>query len=139
VSRDAQSAEQVQWTCESGERRELERAAVVVCVPLVATLPLATLPTPQNSSRPLRGNGSVIWNIIDRRERQHRWKSITAIIEPTSHDNSCADSDQVDESAEEFFAYDQRAAISLAHAIIWAQSQPFAVTLYLYDLGDGIR
>jgi hypothetical protein len=81
----------------------------------------------------------MIWNIVDRRKRPHRWKAITAIIEPTSHDNSCADADQADDSAEESFAYDQRAEISLADAVIWAQSQPFAVTLYLYDLGDGIR
>jgi hypothetical protein len=80
----------------------------------------------------------VIWNIIDRRKRLYRWKAITAIIEPVSSDNSCADSDQADEPEGEFFHYDQRAEISLADAIAWAQSQPFAVTLYLYDLGEGI-
>ena len=43
----------------------------------------------------------MIWNIIDKRTRTYRWKAITAIIEPVSHDNSCADSDQADESEEE--------------------------------------
>jgi hypothetical protein len=102
----------------------------------------ALLLTPQNSSRPVnerRFGTSMIWNIIDRRKRYYRWKIITAIIEPVSHDNSCADSDQADEPNEEFFPYDHRAEISLADAVVWAQSQPFAVTLYLYDLGDGIR
>ena len=81
----------------------------------------------------------MIWNIIDRRKRKYRWKSITAILEPISHDNSCADSDQADEPDEPFASYDQLDETSLADAVTWAQSQPFAVTLYLYDLGDGIR
>jgi hypothetical protein len=63
----------------------------------------------------------MIWNIVDRRTRVHRWKAITAIVEPVSHDNSCADSDQAKEDDEESFAYDQRAEISLAEAVIWAQ------------------
>ena len=66
----------------------------------------------------------MIWNIIDKRTRAHRWKAITAIIERVSHDNSCADSDQADEAEEEFFAYEQRAEISLADAVVWAQSHP---------------
>jgi hypothetical protein len=78
----------------------------------------------------------MIWNIIDCRKRRYRWKAITAIIEPVSHDNACQDADQADE---EFFAYDQKAEISLADAVIWAQSLSYTVTLYLYDLGDGIR
>jgi len=81
----------------------------------------------------------MIWNIVDRRAREYRWKSITAIVEPVFHDNSCPDSDQADVPGEGFFDYDQRAEIALADAVVWAQSLPFAVTLYLYDLGDGIR
>ena len=80
----------------------------------------------------------MIWNIVDRRKRKYRWKAVSAIIEPVSHDNSCDDADQAAELDEEFFAYDQKAEISLADAVIWAQSLPYAVTLYLYDLGDGI-
>lgn len=87
----------------------------------------------------LRLVNGMIWNVIDRRAREHRWKAITAIVEPVSHDNSCMDSDQADEAAEEAFAYDHRPEISLADAVVWAQSLPFAVTLYLYDLGEGIR
>ena len=81
----------------------------------------------------------MIWNIIDRRARVYRWKTITALVEPVSHDNSCPDSDQADEPGEGSFPFDQRTEISLADAVVWAQSLPFAVTLYLYDLGDGIR
>ncbi len=80
----------------------------------------------------------MIWNIIDRRMRRYRWKAITAIIEPVSADNSCQDSDQAEESDREALAYDQKAEISLADAVVWAQSQPVPVTLYLYDLGEGI-
>jgi hypothetical protein len=38
----------------------------------------------------------MISNIIDRRKRQYRWKQITAIIEPTYHDNSVDDSDETE-------------------------------------------
>lgn len=87
----------------------------------------------------LRLVNEMIWNIIDSRKRPFRWRAITAIIEPVSHDNSCADSDQAEGPEGDFLVYDQREEISLADAVVWAQSQPFAVTLYLYDLGEGIR
>jgi hypothetical protein len=80
----------------------------------------------------------VIWNIRDNRKHPYRWKAITAILELVSRDNSCPDSDQADEPKSDFSVHDQKAEISLADAVIWAQSQPFAVTLYLYDLGDEI-
>jgi len=80
----------------------------------------------------------MIWNIIDRRKRPYRWKAITAIMEPTYHDNSVADSDQIDEIDFDMI-YDERAKISIADAVSWVQSLPFPATLYLYDLGDGIR
>jgi hypothetical protein len=81
----------------------------------------------------------MICNIIDRRRRRHRWKQITAIIEPTYHDNSVDDSDQAEVPDSDFVDYDERAAISVGDAIAWALSLPFAATLYLYDLGDGIK
>jgi hypothetical protein len=79
----------------------------------------------------------MIWNIIDRRRRPYRWKAITAIMEPTYHDNSVADSDQAHETTDDII-YDQRAELSVADAVAWVQSLPFPATLYLYDLGDGI-
>jgi hypothetical protein len=85
------------------------------------------------------GIRAVIWNIIDKRKRRYRWKAITAIIEPVSHDNSCNDSGQAEEPEGDFSEYDQRQETSVADAVIWAQSQPFSVTLYLYDLGQGIN
>jgi hypothetical protein len=81
----------------------------------------------------------MISNIIDRRKRQYRWKQVTAIVEPTYHDNSVDDSDQTEVPEPDFFLYDERAAISVGDAIAWALSLPFAATLYLYDLGDGIK
>jgi hypothetical protein len=81
----------------------------------------------------------MIWNVIDRRKREYRWKAITAIVEPVSHDNSCNDSDQAEGPKVEYFPYEDRAEISLAGAVVWAQSLPYAVTLYLYDWGEGIR
>jgi hypothetical protein len=49
------------------------------------------------------------------------------------------DSDQADEPDGPFPPYDQLDETSLANAVIWAQSQPFTVALYLYDLGEGVR
>ena len=80
----------------------------------------------------------MILNIIDRRKRRYRWKKITAIVEPTYHDNSVQDSDQTGVPKPGFSDYDQREEISLADAVIWANSLPYDTTLYLYDLGDGI-
>jgi hypothetical protein len=79
----------------------------------------------------------VIWNVIDRRERPYRWKTINAIIEPTFHDNSVDDSDHAHPEDVES-PYDTREGISLAEAIEWASALDYGVTLYLYDLGKGI-
>ena len=81
----------------------------------------------------------VIFNIIDRRKRRYRWKQITAIAEPTYHDNLVADSDETEVPEPGFFACDEKAVISVADAIAWATSLAFPVTLYLYDLGQGIN
>lgn len=78
----------------------------------------------------------MICNIVDNRTRRYRWRKIDAIIEATAHDNSCADSDQQPPSDDDV-TYDQRKGISLADAVKWAMSEPSAVTLYLYDEGDG--
>jgi len=75
-------------------------------------------------------------NIIDRRERHYRWKRVNAIIEPTSHDNCCQDSDQAEEDPDAA-VYEQREGISLAKAVGWADAKPYRVTLYLYDEGCG--
>ena len=78
----------------------------------------------------------MIFNIIDRRTRKYRWKQITAIVEPTYHDNSVDDSDETEiPNHPDLVVYDEKAAISVADAIAWATSLPFGVTLYLYDLG----
>jgi hypothetical protein len=80
----------------------------------------------------------MIANLIDRRKRPYRWKRVTAIIELTAHDNIVDDADQAADPGPEAVDYDHRAAISVTDAITWASSLPFAVTLYLYDLGSGI-
>lgn len=78
----------------------------------------------------------MISNIIDRRKRPYRWKSINAMVEATSHDNSCSDSDQADGGPDDV-VYDQREGVSLEYAIAWANSLPGSVTLFLYDEGRG--
>jgi hypothetical protein len=49
------------------------------------------------------------------------------------------DSDDAEVPEPGLIIYDERAAISVADAIAWDASLPFATTLYLYDLGSGLR
>ena len=78
----------------------------------------------------------MIYNIIDRRTRPYRWREVNAIIEATSHDNSCEDADQ-QPVADEDLTYDELNGVTLEAAVEWANSHPGAVTLYLYDKGAG--
>jgi hypothetical protein len=80
----------------------------------------------------------MLWNIVDRRRRRYRWKSVNAIVEAIEHDNSCRDSDQAPESDPHLTViYDALEAVSVQEAVAWAMSQPCPVTLYLYDEGQG--
>ncbi|GAA4765867.1 hypothetical protein [Novosphingobium ginsenosidimutans] len=80
----------------------------------------------------------MLWNIIDRRTRPHRWREVNAIIEATEHDNSCKDSDQAPSSdPSQRVDYEALEAVSVAEAVQWADGKPCPVTLYLYDLGAG--
>jgi hypothetical protein len=76
----------------------------------------------------------MICNVIDNRTRPYRWRRIDAIIEATSHDNACADSDQQPESQDDL-VYSERKGISLGEAIAWANDAPSSVTLYIHDEG----
>jgi hypothetical protein len=75
----------------------------------------------------------MILNMVDNRKLPYRWKRVKAAIEPTWHDNKCKDSDQAEASQNEL-DYNERADLSVADAIKWADQFPFSVTLYLYDL-----
>ncbi len=80
----------------------------------------------------------MIANIIDRRTRKYRWKSVQAIIEAIWHDNSCEDSDQAQvgsENGDSYVLYEERDGVSVSEAVTWAQGQSCPVTLYLYDQG----
>lgn len=79
----------------------------------------------------------MIVNIVDRRKRQYRWKTVNAIIEATSHDNVCEDADEQPKALDDV-VYDQREGISAHDAIAWASYEKGAVTLFLYDKGEGI-
>ena len=78
----------------------------------------------------------MIANIRDRRKRPLRWREVNAIIEATSHDNACKDSDQQEPTGDDV-TYDERNGISVGEAIEWASRESTAVTLYLYDKGEG--
>jgi hypothetical protein len=88
-----------------------------------------------------RGEGVVIFNIVDRRKRIYRWKRIDVIVERTWHDNSWADGDQApqDDREPDFAAqpdFSAQKGISLADAVTWASSFAVPLTLFLYDEGS---
>jgi hypothetical protein len=76
-------------------------------------------------------------NIIDRRKRPYRFAKINVVMEPTVHDCHEPDSDKVPPGYDHI-GYDQREHVTLAAAVEWANSFPFAATLYLYDKDGGI-
>jgi hypothetical protein len=78
----------------------------------------------------------MILNILDRRKQNYRWKCVDAIIEPTWHDNACADSDYAEHDHGEPM-YEARKGISLADAVMWASGVRVPVTLYIYDKDSG--
>ena len=80
----------------------------------------------------------MITNVIDKRNKPYRWKTVNAVIENTWQDNSCADSDQTSKTSEFQVPYDEKQNISVAQAMTWGMSQKADVTLYIYDKGDGI-
>lgn len=80
----------------------------------------------------------MIWNAIYRRKRKYRWKSINAILKPTSHDNEFADSDQAMEDDNEGSCQEMK-NISVYKAIEWGQNIGYPFTLYIYDEGAGIE
>lgn len=77
-----------------------------------------------------------IVNIIDRRKRKYRFYTVNAIIEAAWHDNSCTDSDQIDDIRGP--DYEEKEHIQLHEAIEWANGIDAPVTLYVYDQTDGI-
>jgi len=81
----------------------------------------------------------MLWNIVDRRRRRFRWKTVNAVIESVEQDNACADSDQAPPSDPQLTVlYDALEAVSVNEAVIWAMDQACPVTLYLYDEGEGL-
>jgi hypothetical protein len=80
----------------------------------------------------------MILNIIDRRKKPYKWKEITAIFEPTCHDNSVKDSD-FDTQRYEGIGYHEIANCSLSNAMHFASQAMAGLTVYLYDLGEGIK
>lgn len=81
----------------------------------------------------------MICNIVDRRTNTYRWAKITAIVEPTWHDNSCVNADQALVGEAEGIGYDEYPETTLKQAMERAAALSYDVTVYLYDLGEGIN
>lgn len=82
----------------------------------------------------------MIANIIDRRKHQYTWDKVTAIFEPSWHDHHVREDlgpVTVSENKGEW-SYEELPECSVVDAIARANELPGDVTLYLYDLGDGI-
>ena len=74
----------------------------------------------------------MIWNIIDRRKRPHRWASVHVVVEATANDNSVEDSDKAPPYHAVIFV-EERDKVSLSEAIAWASGFELPTTLYIYD------
>ncbi len=79
----------------------------------------------------------MLTNIIDKRERKHRWKCVHAIIEPTCNDNVVADADHAGPTTDRDLVCEDRRGISVSEAVTWAIAETAELTLYLYDM-DGM-
>ena len=77
----------------------------------------------------------MIFNIIDRRQTPFRWREVDAIIEATAHDNAGKDSDHQEPSNDDITC-EVLDNVSLQQAVAWADAQPSAVTLFIYDKGS---
>ncbi|QJF50547.1 hypothetical protein [Roseobacter ponti] len=73
----------------------------------------------------------MIWNIVDRRSRDHRWREVNAVIENITHDNFCEDSDIFEEQNDAAPIYAEKVSVLLHDAILWAEEEKGKVTLYL--------
>jgi len=76
-------------------------------------------------------------NIVDCRTKKYAFANVTAIVEPTCHDNSCTGADWAGKP-EIDWSYDELKSCSVNEAIVWAGKKSGPTTLYIYDLGDGI-
>lgn len=83
----------------------------------------------------------MILNIVDRRKFKYR-KEITAIFEPTCHDNKLKDTlygDVTEHTNYDGIGYNEIEKCSLSEAIECGNKNINYVTLYIYDLGEGIN
>lgn len=83
----------------------------------------------------------TIGNIVDRRKRQHRFKKVNAVIEPTRHDNRVRNADRAKlnpKMDKAWMGYADMEHITVESAIAWAGGHMDLVTLYLYDEDGGI-
>ena len=78
----------------------------------------------------------MIANIRDHRRRPYRWLKVNAVVEATTHDNRIADGDQAAPAPGDV-DYEELLGVPVSQAVAWAQAFPGAVTLYIYDEGDG--
>jgi hypothetical protein len=81
----------------------------------------------------------MITNILDRRTHSQLWRTIDAVAEATWHDNAPPNTPDHDRAVPDP-AHDNvcaaRSNLSLAEAVLWAQTFNDDVTLYLYDAGS---
>lgn len=75
----------------------------------------------------------MLMNVIDLREKPYRWKSVVAVIESATKNNSAEDADTVDTSGGVEIDYAEREDLTVREAVLWAEQLQGKVTLYLYD------
>lgn len=75
----------------------------------------------------------MIYNIVDSRKNNKRWKKVWGVIEPSENDNSCREADQAEYSNRGYFI-EFSPKLSFHELIEWAQSYDGNNTLYVYDI-----
>jgi len=75
----------------------------------------------------------MIGNIVDNRKNKYN-VNVTAIFEPSRHDNSCKDATQfTDIDAPDYFCYHEIESTTVTEACNWASQKEVYVTIYLYN------
>jgi hypothetical protein len=76
-----------------------------------------------------------IRNVVDHRANKYKTKNLYIVLEPSAHDNSIPNADQYEfpESSEDAFNVKEFDNTNMDEVIRFAQTLPFAITMFIYD------
>lgn len=80
----------------------------------------------------------MIFNIVDRRKNNKKFKSVWGVVEPTQSDNSCTDADKVVPYNDVDGFIEFSVEMSFSDLLLWAGAYKGINTLYVYDKDPSI-